>query len=90
MIIQYRKCIGHVCMCALKRVILFDKSPLSHLLQEPSCYVIPELRYEDGYKLCLIIVTVHYVLPVTSEDSDWYGITFNVHIRQAFRHLMSH
>ena len=73
MIIQDRKSV-HVCYK------LFGKSLLSHLVQEPSCYVIPGLRYEDRYKLCLIIGTVHYIPPVTFED----GITFNVHIR----HLM--
>ena len=49
---------------------LFGKSLLSHLAQEPSCYVIPGLRYKDRYKLCVKVVTLHYIPLVTSEDSE--------------------
>ena len=58
----------HVCYKPVgKGLNLFGKS---HLAQEPSCYVIPGLRYEDRYNLCVTIVTVHYILLVTSEDGD--------------------
>ena len=36
----------HVCVTRLKGVILFNKSLLSRLVQEPSSYVAPGLRYE--------------------------------------------
>ena len=50
-------------MCAitwLKEVILFGKSLLSRLVQEPSFYFIPGLRYEGKYKLHSIIGTIRY------------------------------
>ena len=46
----------------LKGVILIGKSLLYHLVEKPSSYVIPGLRYEGKYKLCSIIGTVHYFL----------------------------
>ena len=42
----------------LKEVILIGESLLYCLVQEPSSYVIPGLRYEGKYKLRLIIGTV--------------------------------
>ena len=50
-------------LCAitrLKAVILISESLLYHLVQEPSSYVVPGLRYEGKYKLRLIIGTVRY------------------------------
>ena len=43
---QYKVLLVHACVTRLKGVILFNKSLLSHLVQEPSSYVVPGLRYE--------------------------------------------
>ena len=40
----------HACVIWLKGVILFNKSLLSRLVEEPSSYVIPGLGYEGKYK----------------------------------------
>jgi len=50
MAIQYES-VARACVCNLaKRGILFNKSLLSRLVQEPSSYVVPGLRYEGKYK----------------------------------------
>ena len=43
MVIRYEKSVARVCVCRLKGVILIGKSLLSHLVQEPSSYVIPAI-----------------------------------------------
>ena len=53
------------CVCAitrLKGVILIGESLLYCLVQEPSSYVVPGLRYEGKYKSHSIIGTVHYMV----------------------------
>ena len=42
----------------------------THLVQKPSSYVIPGLRYEDRYKLCLTIGTVHYIVTFDDDCHD--------------------
>lgn len=54
--IGYEKCCLQCTMCAIT-VILFSKSLFSHLVQKPSFYAVPGLRYEGKYKLRSII---HY------------------------------
>ena len=50
----------HVHYLSLKGVILTGESLLYRLVQEPSSYAVPGLRYEGKYKLRSIIGTVRY------------------------------
>ena len=51
---------AHMCVITqLKWAILICKSLVHCLVQEPSSYIVPELRCEGKYKLRSIIGTVH-------------------------------
>ena len=56
----------------LKGVIQIGESPLYRLVQEPSSYVVPGLRYEGKYKSRSIIGTVRYTNQVSSGLSDFH------------------
>ena len=73
-------------MCAitrLKGVILIGESPLYCLVQEPSSYVIPGLRYEGKYKSRSTIGTVRYLcrdgyvhVGVVQEQNRWLPVWY--------------
>ena len=61
MVIWYgKKCWSCMHVCC-NRVIPFCKSTLFSLVQEPSSYVVPGLKFEGRYNLCLIIGIVWYM-----------------------------
>ena len=65
MIICYEKIVACTRVCAtswLNGVILIGESLLYGLVQEPSSYVVPGLRYEGKYKLHLIIGNIRYII----------------------------
>ena len=65
MIICHEKIVACARVCAtssLNGVILIGESLLYDLVQQPSSYVVPGLRYEGKYKLHSIIGTVRYIV----------------------------
>ena len=65
MIVWYEKSVPRARVCAISRlkgVILIGESPVYRLVQEPSSYAVPGLRYEGKYKLRSIIGTVRYLV----------------------------
>ena len=65
MIICYEKIVACTCVCTtswLNGVILIGESLIYGLVQEPSSYVVPGLRYEGKYKLHSIVGTIHYIV----------------------------
>ena len=70
MIICYGKIVACTRVCAtssLNGVILIGESLLYALVQQPSSYVVPGLRYEGKYKLHSIIGTIHYIVTEVQE-----------------------
>ena len=69
--VWYKKSVARTRVCAISRlkgVILTGESLLYRLVQEPSSYAVPGLRYEGKYKLRLIIGTIRYIH--TSDHHD--------------------
>ena len=62
-VIRYKKklLIMYVCYNPSKGGLFYSVRAYTCLVQEPSTYVVPELRHEGSYKLCSITGTVHYL-----------------------------